>query len=832
MSSRRLALEALVAAALVVVAFWYGRLAYRTVATTPVFYQSEFAPAVMVALGRGFQNVDAGVDTPLSRFLTARADALDPRELASLEIVGPDQFQYATRYLLVAVGTWWRMVGISWTAVGGLAALLHVMAVLGAYALFRLFLPLLPSAVGALWMCTSTMQLAYVAQIRDYSKGAFILAAVPFVVVLALRDLPRAWLLCVAAAAGVVIGIGIGFKMDVAVMAPIAVACLILFRGRRPWSGLGDKALAAIVLVLALSISAAPIFYNLSGGGSNAFHVILLGYADQFDRVLGIRPPLYRFLRHYSDGYLSQVVIERALSHTGRVPFFPSAEYDQASLSLWLEIVRHFPADIFARMLAAVNGILNLLFVNPAQTFLTAPLPAQDTFTRSYLWLHQWNGWGALVGATLVVVASLSNLRVGLFAGFLLLALAGYPSLQFDARHYFHLQFIPVVAVLVLLMLPWRGIKAVVAFITAVRGRRARRSDRLSMTLVRHALGRFGVAVGSVVIMTTVPLVALRMYQGNHVRRMLSEYISSAPGTVDIELVRKGNNLWLARWPYAGGYHRPRVGHTAAYYLVEFRSDGPPGPIAIGLRYGATPGGIDASRVLMARSGPGIVRFGFGVFGVRDQWQFEGIELGSGLLRRLIGIRRMDAGPAGLPLDLTLPADWLRYPWYQQLEAERAVNWSDPSPISTLEVSGDATHADQVAALDRFWTQNLAPDPGLVDRAFASTVNVTPAGMAMDGLAESRASFLLQLKSRVLSTGDALVAEGHLDEGGLSVGLLQDGRWHGNALVQQPGDFAVVVPVKVAGTYVAAVQNAMPGRQLRNKFVITRLGIATGEPAR
>jgi hypothetical protein len=244
------------------------------------------------------------------------------------------------------------------------------MTVLASYAIFRLWLPRLFAIAGCAFFCISPIHLEQVAQLRDYSKAPFILAAIPFIVIVALRPLTLRRLLIHSALCGFVVGVGMGFRMDVAIIVPIFLFGLLLFRGRRPWSELPQKGVAAAAFLLVLTIVSMPIVANLSAGGSNAVHTILLGYTDPFDAGLRVTDSLYGFGPFYNDDYIASTVrsyYDRIYQEQVR---FPSAAYDAACRTLWFEIIRNFPADVFTRTLAAAAEILNLPFNNPDPQFL------------------------------------------------------------------------------------------------------------------------------------------------------------------------------------------------------------------------------------------------------------------------------------------------------------------------------------------------------------------------------------------------------------------------------------------------------------------------------
>ena len=649
----RLLFEILVVSALAATAFWYGRFAFQNTVAPPDYYW--MSPAITVATGQEFGNPVPTKDSALHEFLTGRR-----RELSTADAVAPttppDQFAYSERYLFLAVGYWWKIAGIKWSGVAGVAATLHVIAVLGVYATLRLFTPLLLSLIGALWISTASLQLMFVPHVRDYSKGAFFLAAIPLAIVLASRARSRKAMLAAAVAAGAVIGIGLGFRQDLAVMLPITIACILLFRGARPWTNLSEKAQAIAALVVTVAITAYPILSKFSTEGSNSYHVILLGYAESFDDGLGITRAPYRVQPYYDDGYVDLVLRTRSETREGRWTSYGSLAYDRAGRELWMEILRHFPADEFTRILAACNSTLNLLFMNPQASIVTRPLPAESYATATYSWLHRWDGWGLALGLMLIAVASLSAPRLGALTVFLLGALGGYPSLQFGDRHYFHLQAIPVFALLVVI---WAGIVSPLWI-------RRHKWHRLPLTLG-------GVAI-ALVAATVLPLGILRLYQSRHVERLLSGFITGARTRVEPEFVKRPDTKWLLRWPEVAG-RRSRLGALSwAYYVVELDANGLQAPPAIGLRFRSTPAATACLRVLSAPAERGIVRFGVETYSYPGH-EFEGFEVEEREIRHVTGIYRMsEDGPAGIPLELRLPSDWRRGPLYQRLRLESGID--------------------------------------------------------------------------------------------------------------------------------------------------------------
>ncbi len=649
----RLLLEILVVFALAATAFWYGRFAFQNTTAPPDYFW--MSPAITIATGQDFGDPAPAKNSALYEFLTGRRAELSVAD-AVAQTSPAGQFDYSERYLFLAVGYWWKIAGIKWSGVAGVAATLHVMAVLGVYATLRLFTPLLFSLVGALWISTSSLQLMFVPHVRDYSKGAFFLAAIPLAIVLASRARSRTAMLATAVAAGTVIGIGLGFRQDLLIMLPITIACILLFRGERPWTDLSQKAQAIAALAITIGITAYPILSKFSTEGSNSYHVILLGYADSFDDGLGITRPAYRVQPYYDDGYIDVILRTRTETREGRWTSYGSLAYDRAGRQLWMEILRHFPADELTRILAACNSSLNLLFVNPPASIVTRPLPAESYAAATYTWLHRWNGWGLALGLMLIVVASLSAPRLGALTVFLLLALGGYPSLQFGDRHYFHLQAIPVFALLVVI---WAGIVS-------------------PLWIQRHKWYWLPFTVGAVAIAlaatTVLPLGMLRLYQSRHVESLLSGFIAGSRTRVEPEFVKRPDTKWLLRWPDVAGRRSTLGALSSAYYLVELDANGLQEPPAIGLRFRSTPTATACLRVLSAPAERGIVRFGVETFSYPGH-EFEGVEVEDRAVRHVTGIYRMsEDGPAGIPLELRLPSDWRRGPLYQRLRLESGID--------------------------------------------------------------------------------------------------------------------------------------------------------------
>lgn len=795
-------------------AFHAGRSAFAA-APTQGFYQSEFGPAVMIAVGAGFVNPEPVVGGPLHGFLAGRLSTLEPAIPDAVRILAPDQFQNAHRYLLTTIGWWWRATGISWARLAEVAGAAHLLAVLSVFALLRLFVPLGPAALGALWFASSPLQLAYAPHLRDFAKGAFVLAVVPLLVGLVLRAKSHVAVASVAAAAGAMIGIGLGFKMDVAIMAPVTVACVVLFRGHRPWHGLGQKALAVAALVLALVVTSWPVVSRLSSGGSNAIHVVLLGYSDWFDTRLGIEPAPYSLTPFYSDSYLRNVLRIRAKEASGQDSPMPSVAYDAAAIDLWRQWIRHFPADVYTRLLAAVDGVLNLAFDNPGPAGNGPPWFLTRMLSGFYEWLGGWSGRGWLLGLGLVFAAGLGGPGRALFAAVLIMALAGYPSLQYDPRHYFHLQAIPIAIIVVLVSsllaapLAWfRRNQVETAGVAASRGGSLR-----------------GAAMAAVLIvggLTVLPVASLRAYQSNHLTAVFETSLKGDRVALDVEFTPLGPDRWLARWPSVDGMASTIPGLKTAYYLAEFRATEPHSAMAIGPSYAAAPDWAPCAVTRRLSSDQGVATFGFPVYSLEGESAFAGIEMGSEMRSRLIGIYRVPAGPAGLPVEVRLGGNWQSHKLFQRLVREQYLGIDDVG----VGMSGVIERCgSQVPVIDALLNPALVPKQGDVATIYSPDIEVASDGLRVTATADASSAYLVRFKAQHFDVGDALVARVSMERGTVGIGLLTNGTLHQYAVSVQPGQSVVAIRATVAGSYEPLIASADPGWRSALRFTLDRLAI-------
>lgn len=408
----------------------------------PVFYQGYFEPAVMVACGKGFVVTQSVRPAALDDFLRLKRDSITCADLpADLQVGRTGLYQGAWVYLQTTVGWAWWLLGISWSGMGPLFGMLFGVVIALAYGICRLGMGRPVAVVCALGLATSYIHLTNLPHLRDYAKAPFTLALVFILGVLVTRPVRRNLLLALAVAYGAVLGIGYGFRTDFLVNVPVFVLAVFAFVDGGLTRNLVLKASAAAVFFATFMLVSWPATSTVYQQGGCQWHVSLLGLQAPFDDALHVARAPYDFGYAYSDGYIAQTVngyAARMDPSSATIPFC-SHEYDVQSGRLLRAIVFAFPADLITRAYGSVLQVAELPFLSWA-----SPMPGWATGlyeTREAV-LRPRIGWGVYLGAASLVLVSLTSVRLGLFLLFFVAYFGGYPAIQFQERHHFHLEFI------------------------------------------------------------------------------------------------------------------------------------------------------------------------------------------------------------------------------------------------------------------------------------------------------------------------------------------------------------------------------------------------------
>lgn len=639
LARRRLLIDLLIAAALFAGSgVWATRFwnAWTGRGGEPVFYQIYFEPAVMIACGKGFV-ISEHQPKALEDFLWRRRDSLSCSELpADLKLGKKGLYQEAWTYLEYTVGLTWRVLGISWSGMGPLFGLLFGSVIALAYAIARLGMGRWFALGTAIGLAVSSTHLLNLPHLRDYAKAPFTLALVLILGLLVARPM-RSWMiLLLALAYGIVLGVGYGFRTDFLTSVPLIVIVLFVFLDGRLTERLPVKAAASLLALATFVLVSWPVLASVYSKGGCQWHVALLGLQSPHDQNLQLTPAPYDFGYVYGDAYVVETVSGFARrTHAASAPLvYCSHEYDVQSGRYLKDIVASFPADMTVRAYASMRQIVEL----PFQQW-TAPMPDWATILykiRARI-LRPRTREGTLVTLVTLVMVSAVSIRLGLFLLFFLAYFGGYPAIQFQTRHYFHLEFIT-----------WWAL-GFVAYQTMMAGWSLRTTMPDWRPVVR-ATARGAALVLAGVAALVVVLGAARWYQGRQARQLFAAYIG-APKIPLADAAGPLRDVPSGEWPQ--------------YLEVDLNTAACGPSSTVTFRYDRALPTEDFTRTFAVghAAGAGTTRIFLPVFE-----RFTGLDLAAAPAGCLAGAYRFaDLTRFRLLLGATLPPGWESAPLYQRL---------------------------------------------------------------------------------------------------------------------------------------------------------------------
>ncbi|HVZ23108.1 MAG TPA: hypothetical protein VG871_18675 [Vicinamibacterales bacterium] len=774
---------------------WYVGVYSAARAPVDLSYR-EFAAAVSMACGRGF--VDPGYDaTPgLDRFLSAQTDTFSCSEFPPrLDTAPPNFTQRIYRYLMESAALVWIVRGrISWSGLTPLYGMLYAFTIAAAYGIFRTAMRLrLLAVLAAVAFMVSAIHLAQLPFIRDYAKAPFILGLLLVMARMAVGPLTWRRTLALAAAFGVILGIGFGFRNDLLINVPPFVAVVFLCLPGRIIRNLAMKC-AAVGVAAALFVAVSWPVLRAYERGSNSGHVALLGLMTTFERPLGIRGSIYDWGYTYLDGFISATIYSYNYRIHGITTEFLSKDYDRAAMAYLFQVARHWPADMMARAYASVLKVLELPFTIGTYTNVIPYGATGPRVSAFYGWqigeLRHLSGYGVLLAAlALAFVAGTSIWSAFALLG-LLMYYAGYPAIQFQVRHFFHLEFIGWLA------LGFVVDRVAMAAWTLGQEWRSRRAVDLR-PWTRGAL-RAGAFAASAAAVIAGGLVALRAYQQPHVRALLETYAAAPRERLATQTIVKGDTaLIVSPELWADRLREEKTVSVSTQYLVAEFSDDACGAarLPVTLKYAWTMIANDFSREAVVALGrhTGPTRMFFPAF-YHGFTHFAGLELPREYAGCLTSLSRVaDVRRFPILLDITFTPTWRQAALYQTIDlVESRDDGGEPGYFTTprtLVVSAEA--------LDR--PAPFAP-ADVVERA--SIVTRTPDGRwVIRGRPPLQTSYLLRFRAHQARRGDLFVAKGTTRTGSFLIGPLEGEQWSGNVAVDRRGAFVVAVQPTEDGEY-------------------------------
>ena len=764
------------------------------------FYQAEFGPGVMLACGHGFT-----VTKPtgsLRDFLNLKNEKFDCQHIQQVVRATPSDFQANHKYLIASLGIVWRIFGVSWTGAELLVSVMFALTGLAAYALMRQVLPLGYSLAGVALFLSAKSHLLNLYSLRDYSKAAFVITALAILVYLLKNKRSLSHELAAAVGLGAVIGLGIGFRIDILAVVPLCIGLILLFYPRPfryAWYRSGSVALIVVAVAFVCGL---PILRSLGEGGYAA-GVILHGLSQWFDFFLGLTRGTYEFSPFYNDPYLLTQIISYATA-TG-TPFSSAAAdilaFGEPASGLLIDYALMYPADLFLRALAAlVNGL------------------AYD-----YGYLIPVPGSVALVSVVMVCLAvGARSLRLGLALTASIFYLFFYIGLQFDPRHFFYLSIVPLTCMLLIVRQLWLTYRLGFSAISETR-----------LAIRRISLG----GVASVVIVMCLPfmiwplLLVLQSWgQVGLFDRLGALPVVWLPDAGERQerspdVVISDAQIEQA-WRTAE--HRTASENLLGYSGFFFVVDVDPAKcnsdyFDMYISYKSSNSYHDYSRMVSTWVAAPTRLFVAAVKndGAELPWvEFRPREIDVdvkkwGCVER-IGISVPDKTFPFL-IDVALPlerSEWRPTPYMPKWLAK------EPAPTHTFAYS-PAVHPVGRRAFQQLLSGS-SPLEFSGATVYNSSLRLHPGGtIEMDGRATSPFAYLVVLNEIAVESGSVLVAEGTLSEGGLVIGLLRNNQWAHQVAITRKGSFEALIRPDPGIYQVAVTNNTEKGL---TKFSIDRIG--------
>jgi hypothetical protein len=804
------------------------------VAASSQYYQQDLlTPALLFACGRGLTNASELADTTappgraVTTFLVRASERFDCSTLPpSIETAGLTSFQSASRYLLFAVGSTWRLAGISWTALAPIFGLMFGVVTAGAYLLFR-FAANRPIAVVATTVFASAgSQIGNLPHLRDYAKAPFFVMTLLIVAQVVTRRLSPLALIGWAAVMGAWIGVGFGVRFDVAPYLLFFVVAMVVFSPGSLRSEWRIRAAAAVTACVVFLIVASPILRAFALG-NNSWHVILLGLSSAHDVGLGLRESLYQSGPLYSDSHVSVVVNAYwgRLHQTASPLRLDTPEYAAAGAAYYREIARLFPADLLTRAWAAVLQVLQFPFLPYSYS---VPLGVESPSVIAWFvgrarvfeffrWLAPW------VPLAVIVAIGRTERRHAILIAGTICSFGAYASLQFQGRHVFPLEIMTV----------WLFTAAVQGVLGAVRmprsGGRWFAVDRSSMSKWPRTLAFGGAALVLIVI---APVASLRAYQTRQVSTLLARYESAPRSSITSSLMPVDSGR--VRFPAVSS----KDDHSSSavpsgLFLAEF--GGPScdyDSVDATIAYSASALPLDFSRVVhvpIPQRADEVTRVFVTGYGPPadprgPQYEFIGLEVPAsktGCVRRFSRIRETSTR---LLVDAVLPPDWRSAHLYQTIAAWEPPDGRGSPRTSVFPVGADVRRSQLARPIEPLHS---------MPEYLASIASIDePGRLSVNGWPRRPAVYLSSWPVAPASADDVLVATGEVGRGSFTIGLVRDDRWVAVVPVDQAGPFRVVIQPPGDGRYGVVVANG--NRVSWSRLAIDRIGWVrdASDPAR
>ncbi len=471
-------------AILVFLVAWIGCWVYMKefgVVTGPSENVSDMLrPAVFIASGYGFSDFKA-LPADIREFLDHKTPRFDRAIPPNPNIKPTNGKFYMDRYYLIcAVGLVWRLFGIAWENINILSSFFFGVTAGIVYGIFRLAMRRTLGLAGTALTMLSPVMLVQVPSIRDFTKAPFILATIFLCGYVLMHTMSRKRFFAMAALMGLVVGTGVGFRQDAIICLPLVLLFLIFFaRGESPFSVRTRFVGVALVFAGFLPPAWPALSMTADTGGNNSFY-LSQGFSAPCLHEVDLAPasytPIYSTSDYIVHAYIytfakTQLAYYKALqglqvasliSELGQVQAMPATPAIFAAsqalfvlndrLNTWTppaekaarryvyELFTTFPGDVIAKWYAATLRVIrNMQPLYYRSDHSNAALDTACAFEAPFA-LHLYR-YGLFYALAVFLIVAGYDFRTALGALCILVYCCGYPSLEFQCRHAFHLNF-------------------------------------------------------------------------------------------------------------------------------------------------------------------------------------------------------------------------------------------------------------------------------------------------------------------------------------------------------------------------------------------------------
>jgi hypothetical protein len=650
------AIAAIALASLLFIEWYLPR--YRAAGGLSQFYQDQFAPAVMLACGRGFESVDPADAPALASFLKQQAAEMRCEDLpATLSTIPLNGFQGTTRYLMTAVSHVWRVRGISWRSLDPLLGAFVAVTAAAAYGAIRMVCGRTVSVfVVAFWLL-SPRHLENVPHLRDYSKAPFFFFML-IAMGIAVTERRVGRLIALSLTFGVVQGLGFGMRTDVLLnFIPFFVVLFLAAPEgfRRNLEVKFGGAVAAIAVFAAVSY---PVVKSYAQN-SSLWHIVLLGFTSPYDENLnvGFPRPAYSFPYAHNDTYIEGVVRAywRRLHPEEPLVNILTRPYDRACRDYFGMLARTFPGDMLTRGVASMARVAGIPFWLPeARVPVGVSTPALVwLWERRIAFMRSFEHQGPVLMAGVIALVGTQGLRYACIAFLLFSFWAAVPVIEFQGRHIFHLEFVVLAGFAWGVTILWRLIQSS-RTPGAWRATRTRALKSIATTAMLVAV------VGAAVALA-------RAVQIRQARTLVMSYAGAPTIPLEATATPVGNDqVRLAVDLFHPEWSRDAIEEVMIEAEFDFARCGTPPMIPSTFRYDtAGPAYSQFSReISLDYLGPTPTRVFLPVYSVVRDWtvlaQFAGLDVPAAFAGCVRLSRVADTRALPLLMPVTIEPDWPR----------------------------------------------------------------------------------------------------------------------------------------------------------------------------